>query len=86
MKKTYVDVYRDYLEKSEYFRNSAGTIVSMIVEDCLEKSGKSLRGLAKDFKISPAFLSDMKNGKRTPSEKTLLKMEKVIKSSIQRGQ
>jgi transcriptional regulator with XRE-family HTH domain len=46
------------------------------------KRDLSLRELAKKIEISPPFLSDIELGKRYPSEETLEKLAKALKTSV----
>lgn len=52
--------------------------VAMLVRERIAKAG-SLRGLARQWGISPAYLSDLTNGRRGPGSKVLdwLDLERV---------
>ncbi len=43
---------------------------------------KSLRQIAKELGVSPSYLSQVKNGKRKPSEKVLSKSHLFINQSV----
>jgi len=58
-------------------RIPGASIGSRLREQRQSKLGTSVRDAAKQLDISPIHLSDIENGKRTPSEPLLLKLAKL---------
>src|SRR5690242_7688956 len=53
-----------------------------VVRELREKADLSLRELAKELDVSPPFVSDVELGRRYPSNETLQKIAKVLKTSV----
>jgi transcriptional regulator with XRE-family HTH domain len=54
-----------------------------VVRELREKADLSLRELARKLDVSPPFLSDVELGRRYPSDETLQKIAKVLKTSVE---
>ena len=50
------------------------------------KQQKSLRALARELGVSASYLSQVKNGKRPPSEKVLSILSRSVKQNVKQSQ
>lgn len=53
------------------------------IHDCYKKSGKTIEQLAWTINIEPRTLNYYFSGERKPSQRTLLKLIKVVKVNVQ---